>query len=81
MKQSFLRYNGSLWPFWRGPHDPEAGCLCEAVAILVTTLTCPLLSGFDFPFPSTPASPVTGKLCLRALFSREAGDDNATMLL
>lgn len=53
------------------------GCLCEAVAILVTTLN--LFSSFLLrsPFPFTLATPATGKLCLRALFSREASEDDA----
>ena len=45
--------------------------LCESVAILVTTfnLFTPFL--LRFPCPLSPATPETGKLCFRALVSKD----------
>lgn len=56
-------------------------CLCEAVAILVIhNLKFVPFFPVSFSFPFTLATPIMGKLCLRALFSREVSKDNASII-
>lgn len=56
------------------------GCPCDPVAILATTLNLFPPSLPHFPFPITPATSSLGEVCLRALFSREVSQDNASVL-
>lgn len=56
------------------------GCLCESVALLIVTLTSSPRFRLHFPFPFTPETAVTGQLCLRALFSRGAREDNGSII-